>query len=409
MIQTTTALRKISSLKKRIWGIQGGQGAGKTFAILILLINHASSTPNRKIIIASAELSKMRITVLKDFTTILKAFKLNRTVTITGASPIAKFPNGSEISFIGLDKEDIGKGLRSDIIFLNEANKTKFETYRELTSRAKRVIVDFNPNAKFWFHTEVQPREDCDFLVLTFKDNEFLSQQEINEILHYKKKGYDAEGNIINEYWANKWRIYGLGEIGGVEGRIFHWKSIPYNDFVKIDAPEYYSVDWGTVDPFAIGVEKYKDGRLYTHELNYMSENQWHSRLSATELMQIKGQDAEGFVTWLFKRLKIPKDANIICDSNRPEKVIALRNAGWDYALAIRKEKILEGIDLLQSLDVYYTDVSKNIEHEQSVYCWDEDRFGTKLEKAVDRDNHHIDRIKYNATWLRQEGIINRV
>jgi len=42
-MKQTTALRKISSLKKKIWCIQGGQGAGKTIAILILLTNYASS------------------------------------------------------------------------------------------------------------------------------------------------------------------------------------------------------------------------------------------------------------------------------------------------------------------------------------------------------------------------------
>ena len=56
-----------------------------------------------------------------------------------------RFPNGSFIRFLGLDKADVGKGLRSDVVFLNEGNKTNFETYREMTSRADRVIIDFNP------------------------------------------------------------------------------------------------------------------------------------------------------------------------------------------------------------------------------------------------------------------------
>jgi phage terminase large subunit len=65
MIQQTTALRKIATLKKRIWVIQGGQGAGKTFSILIFLIDYASRNSNKEIFIASEELSKMRITVIK--------------------------------------------------------------------------------------------------------------------------------------------------------------------------------------------------------------------------------------------------------------------------------------------------------------------------------------------------------
>ena len=75
-MKATTALRKISALKKRIWGIQGGQGAGKTYSILQLLINHASNNPNKEIFIASDELSKMRITVIKDFLNIMKSFNL---------------------------------------------------------------------------------------------------------------------------------------------------------------------------------------------------------------------------------------------------------------------------------------------------------------------------------------------
>ena len=62
MIQQTTALRKIAALRKRIKGIQGGQGASKTYSILMLIINHASSVPDREIYIASDELSKMRVT-----------------------------------------------------------------------------------------------------------------------------------------------------------------------------------------------------------------------------------------------------------------------------------------------------------------------------------------------------------
>lgn len=412
MIKTTTALRRISGLKKRIWGIQGGQGAGKTFGILILIINHVSSNKNKEVYIVSAELSKMRDTVIKDCLKILQAFNLfPKLIGIEHGQPKIIFPNGSFIRFIGLDKEDVGKGLRSDIIFVNEANKINFETYRELTSRAKRVIIDFNPNAKFWFHTEVLNRKDCDFLVLTYKDNEYLSEQEIKEILYYKEKGYDPEGNIINEYWANKWRIYGLGEVGSVEGRIFNWNPISYNDWLKLDVPIYYSVDWGTSDPFAIGCDKYYDGAIYTHELNYDSENVWRQKLTTTELAQFQGGDNEGFVTWLFNRLGIEKNRYIVCDNNRPAKIKALRAAGWDYALAVKKGtgSIIDGIDLLQNLQVFYTENSTNIENEQEVYCWAQDRKGEVLEMPVDYSNHHIDRIRYMAMFLQQQGIITKI
>ena len=145
MIQATTALRKIAGLKKRIWTIRGGQGSAKTISILILLINHASSKPNKEILIISAELTKMRLTVIKDFIKVMRGFGIFDERRMK-AGTLYVFPNGSFIKFIGLDKEDVGKGLRSDIAYFNEVNKCDQESYRQVASRAKRVIMDYNPD-----------------------------------------------------------------------------------------------------------------------------------------------------------------------------------------------------------------------------------------------------------------------
>lgn len=413
-MQPTTALRKISGLRKKIWGIQGGQGAGKTYSILLLIINHASSQPNKEIYIASAELSKMRITVIKDAVNILN--RLNLKVEVTGTkngSPVIIFQNKSFIQFVGLDKEDLGKGLRSDIIFVNEANKVSFEAYRELTSRAKRVIIDFNPNKKFWFHSEIMPREDCEFLKLTYIDNEFLSDEEKHEILLYKEKGYDAEGNVINQYWANMWRVYGLGEVGQVEGRIYNWKPIPYNIFREINKESYYGCDWGKVDPFAVVEVKYHDGDLYVNELHYKSENEIERELSPEQLKQIKSHDNESFeglVGWVFKNCNVDKNAMVVCDSNRPNKIRSLRRSGWEYAVSVgRKLTLEERVSILSGLNIYYTDSSKNIEMEQEAYCYDKDRNGVLIEKPIDQDNHLLDAITYAVQKMFSEGIIKAI
>jgi len=170
-------------------------------------------------------------------------------------------------------------------------------------------------------------------------------------------------------------------------------------------------VDWGTSDPFAIGEAKYYDGALYVHELNYKSENEWRKRLSTTDMAQIMGSNDDGFVTWLFNRLNISKEVDIICDNNRQSKIIALREAGWDMAIAARKGKgsILDGIDLLQNLNVYYTSTSVNIANEQQEYCWRKDRFDIQLEEAEDANNHTIDAIRYATMYLRGIGVIRKV
>lgn len=427
-MKPTTALRKISSLKKRIWGIQGGQGAGKTFSILQLLINHAASVPNREIYIASAELSKMRDTVLKDFITIVDLLGIDCEVTGEKyGAPRCDFPNKSFIRFLGLDKEDVGKGMRSHIVFVNEANKVNFNTYRELTSRAKRVVIDFNPNSRFWFHTEVVTRSDCDFLKLTFKDNEFLSKEEVFEIMLYKKKGFllDEYDNyilddnkqpiVINQYWANMWRVYGLGEVGQVEGRIYNWNPIDLNDYLSIPKQTYYGCDWGKVDPWGIVEVKYHDGNLYVHELNYDSENGIEREMSPEKLAAIRGSEqsigdglkTDGLVQWMFTKLNISTTSIIACDSNRPNKIRTLRRAGWDYACSCgRKMGLEERISVLSGMNIYYTTSSKNIEMEQENYCYAKDKFGKQQEQPIDQDNHLIDATVYITQKLFEEGII---
>lgn len=414
MIQQTTALRKIAGLRKRIWGIQGGQGAGKTFSILILIINYASANPEKEIYIVSAELSKMRDTVLKDFIKIIALTGLS--VSFSGVlhgSPRCDFPNKSFVRFIGLDKEDVGKGLRSDLVYANELNKIPFSHYREITSRAKRVIVDFNPNKRFYFHNEIATRNDCDFLNLTFLDNELLSKEERSEILRYKEKGYDQSGNVINQYWANMWRVYGLGEIGQVEGRIYNWNPIAYSDYLKINKTAYYGVDWGKVDPFAIVEGKYSDGNLYLHEVNYKSENQLEQELSGPQLQAIRGgqtDDSDNLVTWLFTKLSVPKNAVITCDNNRPNKIVSLRRSGWAYAKPVGgKMDLINRISVLSGLNIYYTDSSKNIEMEQENYAYEKDRNGVLLETPIDQDNHLIDASVYSVQTMFNLGVIKNV
>ena len=367
-LKATTALRKIASLKKRIKAIQGGQGASKTFSVLMLLINHANSKPDREILIASDELSKMRNTVIKDFVKIMKLFNIYEDARFTSGT-LYRFPNGSFIKFIGLDKEDIGKGLRSHIIFVNEANKVKFETYRELTSRAEQVIIDFNPNKAFWFHEEIKHREDCDFLILTYKDNEFLGENEKQEIENYYKKGYDQEGNVKNEYWANKWRVYGLGLEGKLDGTIFqNWVEGEFDNTL----PFGYCVDFGYKNPFTVTKVAIKGDKMYLKEVIYQSGL---SPKMISELMAAKG---------------IEKNAYMVADSADPTMLRQFKNEGYNVYAAV-KDKVINGIRAMQNYEIIIDPSSYNVIREFSNYTW--------LDKAgeipIDDFNHVIDPVRY--------------
>ena len=403
----TTALYKIKALLKnisRVFVVQGGQGAGKTISVLMLIIDYTYRNEGKKISVVSDELSKMKRTVVRDFLNILKDWNIYERGTWNKTENIFTLHNGSFIEFLGLDMHDVGKGMRRDLVYFNEANKLKLEAYRQVASRSKINVIDFNPDSLFWGHDLIT---DENFIQLDFRDNEYLPKEEVQSILEYKDKGYAPDGTIINDYWANIWRVYGLGEVGSVEGRIYNWKSIDYRDYLNINSETYFGVDWGAVDPFAVIEAKYNDGTLYVHEINYESENEIRRKLSSTQQTQINGLESDGLVSYLFQKWNIPKNKNIVADSNRPNKIITLRNAGWERIYAIgAKSRLLDRINTLQSINIVYTNTSKNIEFEQRNYSYAKDKFGNTLETPIDANNHTIDAIAYIVQDLFNQGVI---
>lgn len=396
----TTALYKIKALLRtvsRVFVISGGQGAGKTISILMLIIDYAHRNDKKKISIISAELSKMKKTVIKDFLDIMQDWNMMQYGRWNISENTFIFKNGTFIEFLGLDTHDVGKGMRRDLVYFNEANKLKLEAYRQVGSRCKLNIIDFNPDQRFWGHDLIDTNN---FLNLTFKDNEYLSKEEVESIQEYYTKGYSEAGIIINEYWANIWRVYGLGEIGSVEGRVFtHFKPISYNDYNSINLSKVYAIDWGKNHGFGIIEGKFDrySNDFYTHELNYKSENKLISELTDSQKAFVNNSDNGGIIIYTVKKSGIPKDATIVCDSARPDNILLLRNHGWEYAYGIDKPKgsVMANISLMQSTNVHYTDCSSGIEHEYQTYQYRQDRMGTVDDEILKENDDLIDPMMY--------------
>jgi phage terminase large subunit len=285
--------------------------------------------------------------------------------------------------------------LRSDVVYLNEANKTNFETYRELTSRAKRKILDYNPNKRFWAHSEVITDPECDYICLTYLDNEFLSKEELKEIESYKIKGYhnpdlenyDTEENTKSNYWRNKWRIYGLGITGIVDNRIFeNWVKITDDEFDNLKLPSYYGLDFGLSSPTAlVEMKTDKEGNYFLKEHLYKPLNQINGTLS-DELT----------------KLKIPKTIEIICDSgnelNKSEGQ-KLRNAGFNIIFAIKGVgSVVSAIETIQKSKIYYTESSTNLEENYENYQW-KTHNGIVLDIPEETREDLIDASKYVIKW----------
>jgi len=371
--QPTKALAKISKVVKEndLAIIQGGQGAGKTIAILMLLVS-LCYRHKKEVTICSSELSKLKGTAILDFLKILKDYNIYSLSNWNKSEMIYRFDNGSFVEFIGLDKTDVGKGRRRDYVFINETNKVNIQSFTDITARAKKVICDFNPDAYFYLH---DLKTDKNFISLTFKDNNFLPEKEVNNILEYYNRGYFPDGTIKNNYWANKWKVYGLGEIGSLDGVIFNnWQtiqSIP-NEARLLG----YGLDFGySNDPTSI-IEVYTyNGQRILNEICYQKE------LTNSQISKL-----------------IPTKLPVYCDSAEPKSIVELKRLGVNSRPVTKgSDSINFGIQIIQEQNYLVTENSRNLITELQRYTWKTDKkTGEKLNQPIEDYNHAIDAFRYH-------------
>ncbi len=365
----TTAIDKIEALQKRIKIIQGGTSAGKTYSVLAVLITKAASYPRTEISIVAESIPHLRRGALKDFLKIMKENNRYFDERFNKSLLRYEFSNGSVMEFFSADDSSKLRGARRDILYINECNNVTFESYNELAIRTKKeVYLDFNPANEFWVHTELKDEADSDFLILTYKDNEALDNSIVQQI---EKNRLKAE---TSAYWANWWRVYGLGEIGMLEGVIFsNWKTI---DILPKEANLIgIGLDFGyTNDPTAI-IEIYNyNGQRIINELKYQ-----------TGMLNSDIANA------------LPKHVPVYADSSEPKSIEEIKRYGITIKGVTKgKDSINYGIDVMQRNEYLVTSNSTNLIKELRAYCWDTDKQGTRLNKPIDTNNHAIDALRYH-------------
>ena len=147
-----------------------------------------------------------------------------------------------------------------------------------------------------------------------------------------------------NELKETDPKRYGKIVLGGwteaVEGRVYSkFKTNTYQDYLNLNLPKVYGIDWGKNHKMGIVEGKYDayKNEIYFNELNYKSENELIAEMNDRdrERMNVLG----GVIVWIVEKLGIPKEAIIVCDSAVPENILLLRNNGWEYAYGIDKPK----------------------------------------------------------------------
>ncbi len=372
----------MSNPKETVFVIRGGQGASKTVSIIELLIQ-ALLASTKEISVISSELSKMKRTVIRDYKKIAKDWGVLENGLYNKSESKHELDNDSYIDFLGADVTDVGKGFRRDIIYINEADKMDIDTAVQFISRAKLTIIDYNPDSLFWGDDYIN---ENNFITLTFEDNEFLSQSEVDSILDYKTKGFHnpalpfetlfKEENIKSNYWSNKWKVYGLGMVGNLDGVVFdNWQQI---DNIPDDARLLgIGMDFGySNDPTAI-VEVWK----------------WNDKRILNEICYRKGLVNSDIAEYL------PNNVVIYADSAEPKSIEEIKRLGVKLIQGVSKgaDSINFGIQLMQEESYLVTKKSINIIEELQKYTWKKDKkTNEKLNKPIDNYNHAIDAIRYH-------------
>lgn len=388
MFVRTTAINKIRDLTKRIRAVKGGTSAGKTYDIISILIDKAIKRNGLRITVTSESLPHLKKGAIRDFKNIMQSTGRWRFDNWHATDSIYTFPNGSYIEFFSADDEGKMRGPRRDILYVNEANRVDFETYRQAAKRTNETIyLDWNPTHSFWFDTEIKGGKNVDFITLTYLDNEAAPQAAIDDILEAKVKGFfDSElpteqlfkeENIKSSYWSNDYRVYGLGLMGRLQGTVFEYSDGVFDESL----PYCYGLDFGfNPDPCGlvrVAVDQ-KNKKLYLEEKAYLTD------LSTDAIEKLL-------------RNRNPENKMIIADSSGKITIHDLRQKGINITKASKPPGSIEtGIKSMMNYELIVCGNSPNLRTELNNYTWNDKKSGV----PIDKYNHLIDPTRYALKWL---------
>ena len=365
---------------------QGGSSSSKSYsAIQLIIIKALKSNEPKLFSIVSETIPHLKRGVMRDFFKIIIESGLYREEHHNKTDSTYQLGNWT-IEFFSADNDAKLRGARRDFLFVNECNRITWDAFTQLEIRTRdKIILDFNPVSRFWVHSKLMnPNNSYSFIKSTYLDNvdhltgRPLLEESIIKAIESRKPVYDLEGNILSGD-EQFWKVYGLGEVGSMEGVIFNnWEtvdSIP--DSGKWSA---FGLDFGfTNDPTAIVRVVYQGGDLWIEELCF------EPGLTNPDIVE------------KLKSVGVGTLDDIIADSSEPKSIAEIRRGGFRACRGVKKgpDSITNGIDILKRYRIKIHKKSINLIEEFSNYQWFKTKDGEYLNKPIDNFNHGIDAIRY--------------
>lgn len=232
---------------------RGSAGSAKSYFITQKLIIRACRE-KIKILVCRRTGATIRNTCFSLFKDILTKWKLSPYIRIRESDFNIKFPNGSEIIFLGLDEETKLLSLNNiGCVFVEEAYEVPKPILEQLNLRLRgktpnqQIILAFNPisrNHYLFDFCEVNPPSSFIYTHSTYKDNPFLNAEYVREL----EELYTRNPAKARVFCDGEWGVDNEGLV------ITNWRREEF-DPMELAAKGYEhraGCDMGFIDPSAV-------------------------------------------------------------------------------------------------------------------------------------------------------------
>lgn len=353
----------------------GGTRSGKTYSILqILTYLVERDGPGDITSVVSETLPHLKKGAIRDFESIM-GVSLKDDPCWNETDHIYTFPKGGKLEFFSVDNAARCQGPARKRLFVNEGIHIKYDTFRQLAVRTTGIIfIDLNPEFLGWVEEKIQPRKNCETIHSTYKDNDYLTPEQVEEI----------ESNKDDSNW---WRIYGEGKTGQLEGLIFP-------NFIQVDnmpeisdgMNETYGIDYGFTNDTTALIHCIIDSR--------------NKAFYFDELVFRKGMLNEDIVA-IMKASNISRTTEIFADSAEPKTNADIKRYGFNVIGSDKSVKKAEQLQQMRGYKIYVTKRSLNMIRELRGYVWQRDKDGTLLNEPIGVQDHTMDAARYGVmSWI---------
>jgi phage terminase large subunit len=369
----------------------GGSSSGKS-KFLAQRAVHDVMKGGRNYLVTRKVARTLRGSVFTEVCKVIKEWDVTNLFNINKSDMIITCSNGYQFIFAGLDDVEKLKsltpaeGVITDI-WCEEATELDRSDLKQLIKRQrggsestpKRLTLSFNPilqshfiytdyfSTVAWADDQKQYNGD-DLLILktTYKDNRFLTTQDVEDL-----------ENETDPYYRD---VYTLGNWGVLGNVIFkNYRVEDLSGMVAQFTNRRIGLDFGfSDDPAAMPVTHYDSKHKTIYVFDELYERGLTNDILATEVKNKIGSDI------------------ITADSSEPKSIQELVNEGVSVKGARKgKDSVLFGIQWLQQQTIIIDSKCINTRNEFQSYKWKEDSDGNAIRQPVDKNNHIIDALRY--------------